>query len=663
MRRSLFALGLVLVACQPSSPGTAPSTSGGGTTGGASIARLVLAIPANSFVVGETIKSSATPYDANGTALTNRTITWTSSAPTIASVSSTGTVTGVAAGTSTITATADGTVSASLAITILAAPSPCSTSSAITMNVGEVRTITGAQRNLLCVAGGASGADYAISAINLDTGTTTRPLTMLAGGTQVVGTPLAPALSNLVTPLEGERLSEPERVHLQRQRNMRRTLGSRMGGSGSARAFPTSNIKGLAATPTVGTIVRLNSNGDGVGGNPCVANASDYHGARVAAVTTRAIVIVDTTAPSGGLTDAELLSIGTTFDTLVYNVDVNAFGAPYDADANGRVVLFFTPGVNALTPATASYVIGGFFDSRDLYASTGTNGCAASNEGEMFYLPVLDAGKKYNSAYTNRAALINTVVNTVAHEFQHLINWSRRLNVTFASYAEDVFLDEGLSHYAEELLYYRVSGFSSGTDINFSKIAATSTTQNDFLNYQDQNMARLLTFMANPSANSPWADNDSLATRGATWGLLRYMIDQSPLQSTVYTQALVNSNRQGLDNLNYVFGNVFTSPFQAAQAFAMSLLTDGSSVPVSTNYAFRSWDLRTIMPREANTPTVYPLSVYALAPSATRTATLAAGGMAFARFSVGAGGAGSLALSSLTEALHTPISVQLVRTR
>ena len=112
-----------------------------------------------------------------------------------------------------------------------------------------------------------------------------------------------------------------------------------------------------------------------------------------------------------------------------------------------------------------------------------------------------------------------------------------------------------------------------------------------------------------------------------------------------------------------MFGNVFTSPFQAAQSFAMSLLTDGSSVPVATSYAFRSWDLRTIMPREANTPTIYPLNVFSLAPSTARTATMAAGGMAFARFSVGAGGAGSIAFSSLTGALHTPIIVQLVRTR
>lgn len=651
MRRSILAFALLLAACQPSSTGTTPTS-----TSTAGISSLLVVVPSNSFVVGESVQGTATPYDASGNAIANRTITWTSSAPSVATVSTSGLVTGVATGTSVITGAISATITASVTVTVLAAPSPCTTSTALTLNVGEVRTITGSQRNLLCVAGGASGADYAISAINLDTGSTTRTFAMLPTGTQGVGTPLAPSLANIVAATAPADNPETERRHLQRMRNMRRTLGSRMASAASS----ASSIRGLATAPSVGTIVSLNTNGDGVGGDACKANTTDYHGSRVAAVTNRAIVIVDTTAPPNGLTDADYLSIGTTFDTLVYDVDVNAFGAPYDLDGNGKIILFFTPGVNSLTPANANYVIGGFFDSRDLYP---TAQCAASNVGEMFYLPVLDAARKYNSAYTSRPALVNGVINTLGHEFQHLINWSRRQYVTGAQYPEDVFLDEGISHLAEELLYYRVSGFAPGTDINFSKIAATTTTQNDYINYQEQNMGRLLTFMTNPSANSPWADNDSLATRGATWALLRYMLDQSPLQSTVYTQALVNSNHQGLDNLNYVFGATFTSPFVAAQGLAMSLLTDGSSVPVSSLYAFRSWDLRTIMPRETNAPTVYPLDVALLSPGTARSTTLAAGGMRFARFSVGAGGAGSIAFSSGADALHTPITVQIVRTR
>ena len=83
----------------------------------------------------------------------------------------------------------------------------------------------------------------------------------------------------------------------------------------------------------------------------------------------------------------------------------------------------------------------------------------------------------------------------------------------------------------------------------------------------------------------------------------------------------------------------------------------------SSVYAFRSWDLRTIMPREANTPLVYPLAVAALAPGTTRTYSMAAGGMAFARFSVGVGGAGTITFGSGTDALHTPITVQIIRTK
>mgnify|MGYP003347168735 CR=1 FL=1 len=45
------------------------------------------------------------------------------------------------------------------------------------------------------------------------------------------------------------------------------------------------------------------------------------------------------------------------------------------------------------------------------------------------------------------------------------------------------------------------------------------------------------------------------------------------------------------------------------------------------------------------------------------SASMAAGGMAFARFSVGVGGAGTITFGSGTDALHTPITVQIIRTK
>jgi hypothetical protein len=61
-----------------------------------------------SIVVGGTAQLTATPKDAGGQPLTGRTITWGTNAPLVATVSTTGLVTGVGQGPATITATSEG---------------------------------------------------------------------------------------------------------------------------------------------------------------------------------------------------------------------------------------------------------------------------------------------------------------------------------------------------------------------------------------------------------------------------------------------------------------------------------------------------------------------------------------------------------------------------
>lgn len=77
----------------------------------------VTAVPVDSVVVtpavpaiesGETVQLSASPRDSTGAPLAGRTTTWQSSAPSVATVSSTGLVTGVDSGMTTITATSEG---------------------------------------------------------------------------------------------------------------------------------------------------------------------------------------------------------------------------------------------------------------------------------------------------------------------------------------------------------------------------------------------------------------------------------------------------------------------------------------------------------------------------------------------------------------------------
>src|SRR5882762_2995554 len=72
------------------------------------VASVTLSPAAASLTVGATTQLTATPKDANGTALSGRVVTWATSNAAVATVSASGSVTGVATGSATITATSDG---------------------------------------------------------------------------------------------------------------------------------------------------------------------------------------------------------------------------------------------------------------------------------------------------------------------------------------------------------------------------------------------------------------------------------------------------------------------------------------------------------------------------------------------------------------------------
>jgi hypothetical protein len=72
------------------------------------VARVTVTLAMTSLATGSTTQATAVTADSLGTALTGRTVTWSSSAPTVATISSSGLVTAVAPGTASITATSEG---------------------------------------------------------------------------------------------------------------------------------------------------------------------------------------------------------------------------------------------------------------------------------------------------------------------------------------------------------------------------------------------------------------------------------------------------------------------------------------------------------------------------------------------------------------------------
>jgi hypothetical protein len=669
MRLSIVALLIAAAACSSGDSTGTPTTPGG-------VAAVKLNALTGTIAVGGTDTLLATPVDANGNILTG-TATWQSSVPAVATVAA-GVVTGVAPGVTTITATISGkSAQAQIVVTAPTAASCANGATPLSLAVGVVHTLTTAERSTFCVPGGVSGSEYVLVPFKADTVSALVPVSMLASG--VVATTGAPTLAAAVaalprpsgasSPLRSSalhgafgaafehRLRVRERAQLTPlvTASSRPTLLRSMQQASSKR----SAILNLAATPTVGTYVALNTNSDSA------CNARVNHAARIAAVSKTAIIAVDSLAPAGGFTDADFASFAATFDTLIFPLDTTAYGAPADLDNNGRVLIFFTQTVNQLTPPGADGFIGGFFFSRDLFPDDSVSpllqACPASNEGEMFYVPVVDANQQFNEFFASKAALQIQLLGTLAHEFQHLINASRRLYVTqTANWDEEVWLNEGMSHIAEELLYFHEAGFAPKQGLTLATVAANQTELNAINNFQIENLLRLNTYLTATAINSPYAQNDSLPTRGATYELLRYSLDESPNSNSSYLHALINTQNTGIVNYNTVFAGTFTNIFTAVQQQVLANFFGGSGIAVDPKYSFPSWNYRDVIGNGLDN-LKNPLATNPLV--GTTSFTLTGGGAGYARFRVAANGAGTITSASGSGAVPANVIMLLIRTQ
>src|SRR6267142_2740294 len=117
-----------------------------------SVASLTLSPPTAGILVGATQQFTAAPKDSAGNPLTGRLITWVSSNPGAATVSSSGLATGVSAGTTTIVATSE---SRSASATVTVSPVPIAS---VTVSPSSPTIRVGTSTQLTAVPMDASGA-------------------------------------------------------------------------------------------------------------------------------------------------------------------------------------------------------------------------------------------------------------------------------------------------------------------------------------------------------------------------------------------------------------------------------------------------------------------------------------------------------------------------
>ena len=292
---------------------------------------------------------------------------------------------------------------------------------------------------------------------------------------------------------------------------------------------------------------------------------------------------VDNLAPANGLNQADLDTIADTFNNRLYPLDTTAFGRESDIDNNTVVIVLMTNAVNQLVTASqcgSSGFVAGFFFAADIDPQFARDNRV--NHGEIFYSIVADSAGTLSCTHS-RTTVKRLAPVTFVHEFQHMISFNRHVLVG-GGQAEVLWLNEGMSHFAEEL---GGRSYLPGT-------AADTTTYKrfivgDFFNaYEYLNASGSHYLLAD-------AGIGTLAERGAMWLFVRYITDQgradtSFAATTAFTRKLEDSTRTGADNVAHQLGVAFdTVVTRWALANWVSDLP-GFTAPPELKYT--SWDLR-----------------------------------------------------------------------
>lgn len=178
----------------------------------------------------------------------------------------------------------------------------------------------------------------------------------------------------------------------------------------------------------------------------------------------RAALFVDEAAPAGGYDAADLQRFSDQFDDVIYPEVTGLFGGVSDLDSNQRIVILFTPAVNALTDRGDTGFIAGFFYGVDLMS-----GSPGSNEGEIFYSVVPDPTGQVSDP-RSKEDLLEVTPAILAHEFQHMVGYNERVLIRGGEPRDATWLSEGLAQYAEVLVARRYAELGdAGTEETFQQ--------------------------------------------------------------------------------------------------------------------------------------------------------------------------------------------------
>ncbi|MBT8487424.1 MAG: hypothetical protein HKN72_11200 [Gemmatimonadetes bacterium] len=316
-------------------------------------------------------------------------------------------------------------------------------------------------------------------------------------------------------------------------------------------------------------------------------------------VSARAIIVEDVDNPVGGFTAPDFDDMGADFDGTIYSTVVDYFGEPTDMDANSRIVIVLSKMVNELNgPA-------GFAGSVDL---TPASQCPASNEGEFFFGRVPDPSGLHGDPVALDAARL-FLRSLVAHEFAHIIQLSRRMDL--GGQFMSSFMAEGGATAAEQYSGFAFEGRGEGQ--NYDNTVIYPAFGGDPHGYY-QALGDLVAYFGHDFASGRNADAPEqcswVGTAGETSGpcfgpRLVYGVTFSLIQHAIdlygaglggpqaVQRALVDyTGGAGFQTLAAVFG-VPVAELMATWA-PMLYIDDRFVDPLLDDFQFPNWNLRSL---------------------------------------------------------------------
>ena len=626
MKRSLFLTAAFLLAACKDSPTEPPDQTP---------SVVAITSPQTVIVVGSTVTLTATVYDQAGKKINNAVVEWRSLTPTVATVSGSGVVTGVSTGQATIEAESSGRRGS---VTLTVDPDPCT--NPIVLSAGQFRMLSGpAAVACITLAPTTGSSDYLFVTANADQtqDQTAVYSVVLSGGVAA----MAAAVRDMA--FDPQAYVEMQSIHMVDQLEERmRVQGQEL----FRRVRPA--IRSIDGDPRVALSVStaIAVEGDTVlirvpdirSANLCTTGYKEIR-AVVKKTTAHATIVQDIAAPSPGFSSTDFTEIGAEFESLIYPTDTLYFGRESDRNLDGRVTILYTPEVNRATASGATGFVAGFFWPGDLvkkteYQQLGIE-CPQTNEQEVFYMLVPDPAGTINGNLRSVAVVRQNTRGTIAHEFQHMINQGRRLLNPAVDSSETVWLNEALSHLAEEVVGRAKRGFSDFQRLTYNDVNPVPTSSDDYQAFFRQNLLRYRSWMQRPDTSSPTSNSAGaqLAPRGAAWMLLRYASDfHSGGNMKSFLRRVVGGPDIGLRNLlQHANGAQFDD---LLNGWLVSQFTDGLNIQgLPARYQMLSWAVRDAMSGANNG--VYPLLVTPL-PASIDTKSISGSGNYFRLTRVGA---------------------------